>query len=143
MLPFELLISECDADIRAGRSAQAAKRLQQLNSVRVPREFRLPLANICRRAGLLNLGMRLLTPIVHPERAKAGVQATSAEMAEYGVLLHRLGATREALQTLDKADPRQVPDALLFRSFCHFSEWEFSGATKALEEYLKQEAVTP
>lgn len=142
MKPFELIAAECDADIRAGKSAEAAKRLQQLNSSKVPREWRLPLANLSRRAGLLNLGMRLLTPIVHPDRARAGVFATSAEIAEYGVLLHRLGATREALQMLDKVDTLLVPDALLYRSFCHFSEWEFAGATRALETFLAQGKAT-
>lgn len=125
--------------IRAGRTAQAAKELHQLNTAKVPREWRLPLANLCRRAGLLNTGMRLLTPIVHPDRAKAGeVLATNAELAEYGVLLHRIGATREALHTLEKVNTAEVPDALLFRSFCHFSEWEYDGATKALEAYTAQ-----
>lgn len=142
MKSLELTVAQCDADIRGGQAHAAAKRLQQLNSNKVPREWRLPLANLCRRAGLLNLGMRLLTPIVHPERASHGVQATSAEIAEYGVLLHRIGATREALLTLEKVDTSLVPDALLYRSFCHFSEWEFAGATKALEAFLQQGAAT-
>jgi hypothetical protein len=138
MKPFELIVSHCDQEIRAGRTAQAAKELQQLNTAKVPREWRLPLANLCRRAGLLNTGMRLLTPVVHPERTKTGDTASNAELAEYGVLLHRIGATREALHTLEKVNTIEVPDALLYRSFCHFSEWEYEGATKALEAYTTQ-----
>ena len=61
---FETLIQRCDAEIRAGHPQYVSRHLSSLNAARAPKEFRLPLANICRRAGLFTLGLRLLSRTV-------------------------------------------------------------------------------
>ena len=131
------LLQECEADLRAGQGQQVAKRLAKLNSAKVPREYRLRLANICRRAGLIAVGLRLLSPVIHSETDRNNSDATSEELAEYAVLLQRSGALEEALSTLGRVDTDAVPAALLYRAFCRFNRWQYEEAIPDLKDYLK------
>ncbi|MGZ3723104.1 MAG: hypothetical protein ACXVA9_09250, partial [Bdellovibrionales bacterium] len=116
MSGYAELIAACEADVRASQTQNVAKRLAKLNSARVPREFRLPLANLCRRAGLHSLGITLLTRIVHPLKNNPTEAASSPELAEYAVLLLRSGAMSEALTTLNEVSTSKVPESLLYRA---------------------------
>lgn len=139
MTDYKSLVSDCDVEIRAGRTHQVAKLLAALNATKVPREWRLPLAEICRRAGLYSLGLTLLRHLVNVERGTGHLQqATHAELAEYSVLLMRIGAVGEALERLQGVDSNHVPDVLLYRAFGQFYRWEFAGAAQDLEEYLRK-----
>lgn len=131
------LIQQCDSDIRSGHSLRVAQRLAKLNIARVERPWRLPLAKICRRAGLLSIGLELLNPLVHG-RFKDGQSASAAELAEYGVLLMRYGAVSEAVALLQKLDSSVAPEALLYRSYALFINWEFESAIPLLQQYLIQ-----
>jgi tetratricopeptide (TPR) repeat protein len=137
MSHIESLIQACEADLRAGQPARVGRRLKGLAASKVEREWRLPLANICRRASLYSLGMTLLARIVHPARETRGREASAAERAEYAVLLLRSGALNEARLRLEKVDPALVPESLLYRAFCHFSLWEFHESVAHLERYLR------
>jgi tetratricopeptide (TPR) repeat protein len=134
---FEELVKICDDDIRSGQAQNVGRRLAKLNTSRVPREWRLPLAKICRRARLLSLGLKLLARVIFPTRHIEAHEVTGAELAEYAVLLLRAGAVGEALKTLERVDVAAVPEAHLFRAFCHFESAEYSAAIPGLEAYLK------
>ena len=95
---FETLVRECDAEIRAGRPQLAVQKLSHLGTSRIPREWRTPIAKLCRRTGLYNLGLRLLARIVCGPNS----QATAAEITEYSALLLRSGAVEEALEKLER-----------------------------------------
>src|SRR4051812_31916927 len=99
---YQEFIQDCDRDLKAGQVGSVIKRLKTINTAKIPREFRLPLANLCGRCNLRNFGLRILSL-----QAKAkwnGVDseaATPQEMAEYANLLMKIGSVREALKTLD------------------------------------------
>lgn len=133
MRHFEILLQECDADIRAGKPHNVVGRLAHVGTAKIPREWRLPLAKICRRAGLYALGLRLLTRFVNSPAPKA----SAAELTEYSALLVRSGAVDEALEYLETVDFKEVPESLLIRAFALFSVWEFQKAIPELENYLK------
>lgn len=133
---YQELIAACDADIRAGRISSVAKRLARLDTARVPREAKAPLAKICRRAGLYSQGLALLARLIHPTKGH-GSDATQIELAGYAALLLRSGAIQEALNYLSQVDTAQVPEALLTQAFGHFMRWEFAAAVEPLEAYLK------
>jgi len=141
MKRYDLLIQQCDSAIRAGRTSEASKLLSAISPARVPREWRVGLAKLCRRAGLNSLGMRLLTNALR-RLNEAADRPTSAELAEYSMLLLRSGAVPEALEKLGGVDTHEVPDALLYRAFGHFARWEYAAAIPHLESYLK-ESLTP
>ncbi len=131
----EKLIQQCDQDIRAGHPQHAAERLAKLNSAQVTRDYRLPLAKICRRAGLTSLGLTLLSPLIHSP-FKSEAPYTPAELAEYSVLLMRAGAVAEAVEKLKQVDISQAPEALLYQAYGLFLNWEFKEAVPVLEQYL-------
>ena len=134
---LESLHAECEANLRAGRPQVVARRLAGLTLARIPREWVLRLANVCRRAGLFTPGMKILAKVVHPENPRSAIQATSEELAEYAVLLQRSGAVKEAVHTLSKVDPMKVPEANLYRAFCHFGTWDAANAISCLEDYTR------
>lgn len=134
MKAYQELAQRCDAYIRDGRPHEAGRLLAKLRAARTPREWRLPLAKLCRRAGQLSLGLELLTRLVHPARHQP--EATAPEKAEYGILLLRTGAVSEAIEWLNQVDTDLVPDALHFRAVWHFIQWDYQSAIAPLEEYL-------
>lgn len=133
MRHFEILLQDCDADIRGGKPHHVIRRLAQVGTSRIPREWRLPLAKICRRAGLYSLGLRLLTRLASGPSPKA----SPAEMTEYSALLIRSGAVDEALENLEKLNAQEVPEAFLIRAFAHFTRWEYRRGALELENYLR------
>lgn len=132
-------VDDCEALIRSGQIDQVTRRLTTLNPSKIDRPWRLPIANVARRAGMISLGLKLLRPIAHPDKELAGSDPSPAEKAEYGVLLQRSGAIQDALRLLAQVDAKLVPDVLLFRAFCHFGRWEYPQAIGVLEQYLEIE----
>ncbi|MGE3756457.1 MAG: tetratricopeptide repeat protein, partial [Pseudobdellovibrionaceae bacterium] len=141
-IDYKLLISECDSEIRAGQVPQARRRLKQTSYGGVPRELALPLANICRRVGLITLGLRILSPLIHPEKHTHSAKASDAEVAEFAVLLQRCGAVDEAIELLSKIDSKNLPEVKLYKTFCLFNRWEYADAIDEIRDYLKFE-LTP
>jgi len=132
---YAQFLAECDEALRSGRGVEVKSRLAALNTKSVPDEFRLPLARQCRRINEVNVGLRLLTPRVRPERV-SDARPTTAERAEYAALLNMGGATREALSTLKELDPSNNPEIHLFRAFCLMAQWDYVGVRENLQKYL-------
>lgn len=136
---LELLVSECEEMVRAAAVTKVRAKLSSLNTARVPRSLRLRFANLCRRTDMLNIGIKLLSPVARPNRGPWKKDATAQELSEYAVLLQKSGAVREALWILTQIDPVQAPESLLFRSFCHFNRWEYEEAVPLLWKYAELE----
>lgn len=130
---FKKILEQCETGVREGRVALVKRELTGLNGAKVPRELRLPFANLGRRTGMNNFGLRLLTPLVHGAPKD---RADGDELAEYAVLLQRTGSLDEAFRILRGLDSKKHPQALLFLAFCHFNRWEYFEAVPVLREYL-------
>ncbi|MCB0384596.1 MAG: hypothetical protein KDD43_04315, partial [Bdellovibrionales bacterium] len=85
---------------------------------------------------LPEITIRILKPLVRPS---SGLKATAnpREMAEYAVGLSYLGVSKEAEAILAEISPKDVPQVLLFRSFMHFSRWEYGKAAELLKTYVR------
>ena len=142
-MQIDTLIEECENLIRTGSPETAHKKLTSVHAADVSRDQRLALANLCRRVGLISSGLRLLTPLVHPDKGVWGLEATSAELAEHAMLLRKSGTAREALSTLNRADSNQTSEVFLNRAMCHIDLREYSEAVANLEIYLKQPEISP
>jgi tetratricopeptide (TPR) repeat protein len=136
MNSFEDLIQQCDLALRAGRAAVAAKLLRSLIPSKVPRSYRLPLARICRRCDSFALGMKLLTPVIYPEKKGSRQPPSGAELAEFAALRMKIGSVDEALAILSRIDGANVLEAPLLRAFCHMAQWDYAPATEELKNYL-------
>ena len=133
------LVADCDALLKQGRVGDVAKLIGKTSLAKIPRQMIQPLAKICRRAGLIDQGIRLLHPLVRGANSLAE-PASVAETSEYAVLLSRNGSVVEALELLSKVDPASYPEAALYRAFCHISSWEYAEAAQWLERFLVSEA---
>lgn len=130
------LLRICEEDVRAGRGHMAAKRISHLNIAKIPRLYRLAFANIARRTGLFSFGLRLLTPIVRLHKSGARGAASPAELAEYAMLLMRIGAVAEGLELLKDLPATTVPEVNLYRAIGHMNRWESEQAVLELSNYL-------
>lgn len=108
--------------------------LTEIEIVKIPRKWRLPLATLCRRVAQIPLGLKILAPVIAPE--KNGTPPSSSELAEYAALLQKFGAVDDALRLLARVDLREVPEALMYKAVCHFSRWEYGDAVPLLESYV-------
>lgn len=130
---FDELLRDCDADIRSGRASNVRRRLNDFHLARIPKPFRLPLARICRRAGLHTIGLRLLWKTV---RGSSIGKPSASELAEYAVLLLRAGAVDEAAVCLQKIDAAHTPEANLFRAYVSFANWSYEASLPYLKDYI-------
>lgn len=127
------LIQACEADLRAGRISHAAARLRTVKTTEIPREHRMAIANLCRRAQMDYQALKVLAPVVRPDRAISAAP-TAEEQAEYAASLLKIGAVHEALAILENV--QDVPSAMLFKSFCHFRRWEHGMAIPLLTAFI-------
>ncbi len=137
MNDWKSLHQQAERQIRSGQIKSAAALLKTVVPNQVPREWRMPLANLARRTRLINLGLRLLNPIVRPVIELTVRPAHADELIEYAILLERSGATSEAMDLLSTIDSDAHPESLFGKFSCHFSRWEYSTAVPFLKRYLK------
>ncbi len=132
---YQNLISECDALIKAGELTSVAARISKLPFAQIPREPRLGLAKICRRAGIITHGLRLLQPLIRQEKIVHN-PASEAEIAEYAALLSRNGSIAEAASLLTTVDFVRTPEAQLYLGFCRVLTWDYASAAQSFASYL-------
>lgn len=135
--PRPKILDEADGLIKSGQIAETRERLQIISIAQIERRDRQDFAKICRRVGLIHLGLRCLKPLIHPEGLLTE-PATPFEKAEYAVLLSRVGAIREALGLLSGREMSSVPDAALYEGFAHVSDWNYEKAKVAFQTYLSK-----
>lgn len=136
---YQDLVNECDRLIKAGLIGQVAVLIKELNSSNIPRPFRQQLAKICRRAGLIHGGLRILHPIIRAQK-KSEDPATAAEICEYAVLLSRNGSIQEALTLLQDVSAPDNPEAMLYTGYCHISNWDYAKSVDYIERFLNSSA---
>lgn len=125
-----------DQLIRGGDLAQAGRLLKRINGARVPVSQLAAYGSLCRRTGLYYRGMIALSkPVSHGSLD----ELSPALVAEYALLLQRRGAIAEALEILERLDDRNLPEILLYRSFCLFNEWRYREAVPLLQSYLTRQ----
>ena len=139
-MDYKSLVRSCDDDLKAGRGQAAASRLAKINPSAVEREWRLPLARLCRRTGLVSMGLKLLSPLARTKNKRTKIDVTAPEVAEYAALLNLTGASREAARLLAGVDAKEAPQVQLFRAFCHVTRWEYAAAIPHLRAYIQNEA---
>jgi hypothetical protein len=130
---FEQLILQADHLLRGGQGQRVAELVASLQLSKIPRPYRLPMADICRRAGLIYEGLRILSFVVDADSTDGA--PTSPEMAGYAALLQKNSSLNEAMQMLKQVDPSVAPESLLYRAFCHFGRWEYQESISVLESY--------
>jgi hypothetical protein len=133
------LVKECDDLLRAGRVQEAARKLRQVNTRQVPDNQRLSLAKLTRRTSMPVLGLRLLAPMLKTSIARFDFRAVESEVAEYAILLQRVGVRDESRKILEHLDARIVPEVNLYLGFECVARWNYNGSIPHLEEYVRSQ----
>lgn len=131
------ILSQCDELIRNGSSEKVHALISQIDKSSLDRNEFLPLAKICRRAGMISEGLRFLAPFSDIEKNRWRDAMTTHERAEYGVLLLKNGSRQDAIKLFSKISPSIVPDVLLNRAFCYMAEWDYDQAEHEIRKYLE------
>lgn len=130
------LIRTADLHIAGGAVDRARPMVFKLSNTEIPRECLPGAAGLARRVGLPVVAIKMLNPIVRCA-PRSAIKATDLERAEYGAALHAIGATWEADQVLRVVNPRVVPQALLYRAFGFFTQWNYQDAIPCLISYIE------
>lgn len=132
-------LRRCEDELRLGRVDLARVTLLAIGASSIPRKELATAADLARRLGAWDLGLRLLKPVVRPVELKR--DATEAEMCVYAALLIKVGATAEALAIL--AETKDAAVRHLYAAFAHQSRWDYRAAIPSLEAYLEASEPTP
>ena len=138
-MDLEELKQKAEEMIRSGRRTEARALLMRLKGKPLPRPRASQFATLARRAGLIQLALEIMAPIVRP-KTKPDKEATDEEKATYAVILLVLGASSEALEILKSARDSS-PEVILSLAFTHINRWDYASAIKFLRRYLKLEGV--
>lgn len=137
------ITKEIDQLIQQGAVKMARDRLLPLREQSVRQGIKetelVAFANLARRAGLADLGVLLLNPLVRP-RKRVRTPAPS-EVAEYAACLYQIGVHREASELLKTLNPQEIPQALLFQAFLLFAKWDYESSIPLLEKYISLQDV--
>jgi hypothetical protein len=136
MVDFDKL----DLMIREGRLRESRRILRKVRISEIARVSMVRFAGLARRAGLAPISVRLLNPVVRPDRNLVK-PANENELAEYAASLTNIGARTEALGILDSLNPKKNPEIFLFRAFNHISVWSYSKAISDLKNYISTQIV--
>lgn len=131
-----MAIQSVDSLIRQGQGDSARRELERMKSVKIPRTQVVEVANLARRAGLSNMALRLLNPIVRSE-SPIYPEVSAREIAVYGATLVKIGARNEAQELLKSLSPSLVPEVLLYRSYAYFTEWRYGAAVPLLRRFTR------
>ncbi len=136
---------EADALILSGRMSDArtlACRHSEQRGLKV--DALIDLAEVFRRSGSPEHGLRVLYPIITPDRPRvfADFQFSHA-VVEYAANLIRVGATSEARRWLASVDERQAPIKSLFEGFLEIHEWNFIDSIPHLEKASNDPRIRP
>ncbi|MEO0337153.1 MAG: hypothetical protein AAF202_12210, partial [Pseudomonadota bacterium] len=93
-------LKECEALIREGQLDIARAMLNGIFKKNIPSSKKLPFAKLCRRVGLNRIGLMTLTPKRSVDRDQWVQMATADEIAEYALLIQRMGLVQESLKLL-------------------------------------------
>lgn len=127
-------LQQFDLLIRSGKGNEVRHQLKRLDLKGVADNHRRDLADICRRVGMPNTGLKILTPLL---KSVSRPEALPQEMQLiYGILMIDIGVTSVGASLLARLDHRKVPKALLYQAIGHFHRWENSMAAPLLREYV-------
>ncbi len=118
-------IEALDALIKSGRSDLAQIEIQKIDSASLNRGDLLPLAKICRRAGLFFEGLKALSPVIRPEKSNFKMNPNAEEIAEYALLLSKIGSHAEAVALLSQIPTKSSADVELSSAFVWIAQWNY------------------
>lgn len=123
--------------LRAGRILDAQSRISLISTKTLSRVQRTELARSCLRAGLAEVGLRLLQPVVRENPS----ESSSEERAVFAACLNSNGGTLEANAILESETDVSAWTEL-YRSFVAISMWDYKKALSTLDALIESKAYS-
>lgn len=139
---MDSIFAQLESLIRAGALQPARAGLRSLLADRkkaLSPEHALCAAELFRRTGLSEEGVRLLHPWVRPSARKEARAASPELKVEYAACLVNLYAVAESEELLDSIQGSPPPFAHFTRALGRIHVWDHAGAIVSLERYLATE----
>lgn len=133
-------IRACEDLVRKGDLNGVRRQLSVLRKHELQRGDLVTVAELSRRVGLYDLGLKFLRPVMQPS-SRRHLKPSDQEKAIYAALLIKVGAIEEALGYLARPNP-EVPETLLFRGYAHVAQWDYTSAEPFLRAYSELGSVT-
>ena len=121
--------------VRAGRIGEARALLEKISPAQIPRDGYAKVAELYRRAGMVENAVRLLSKVVRSDR-EMDAPASALELGEYAIALVKLGAIVEG-RTILHGLCEKIPIANYYLGLTHFPEWNYSAAIPVLENFVQ------
>lgn len=131
---FDVLLQETETALRAGQRDLARTNLLKVKGKALPRSKARQFATLARRAGMLDVALQIMRPIVRP-KTKLDIGASAEEIATYGLILLGFGAIQECSAILNSADQTN-PEILMAQAFSSIKTWDYGKAILYLEKYI-------
>jgi hypothetical protein len=131
---LEALQNEIETALRTGQRDLARSGLLKIKKVALPRSKAGKFATLARRAGLLNIALQIMMPIVRP-KTKPDTGATAEEIATYALILLGFGAIQECSAILETAD-QSNSEVLMAQAFTAIKTWDYGKATLFLNKFI-------
>ena len=141
-IDFEKIVQDLDEKVKSGRSREVREALSELKLKTIPKNFRSPLAQIARRSGHVFLALKIMNPVVNPQKILEQDEIRSEDIITYSGALVRIGSTDEALKRLATINETDFPETTLIKAFGHILIWNYGEAAKLLRRYIKSNKVS-
>lgn len=134
---YQRWLKQCHEGIQSGKAHKVKKQFQKIKVKSIPRVYRQPMAEMARRLNLIELGLKIMNPLIHSDKELLQ-PAGAEEQITYSALLIRIGALKEALQRLQSVPVDENPRAYLFLAHVYAGQWQYSLAWPYLELYQEK-----
>jgi|GEM_PF-4006847 len=133
---LEKELSQIDLKVRTGEVVEARKKLKLISRKVLEGEHLTWMANLCRRTGLYELGLRSLQEVVASEVNDFSLDARKKQEVEYALLLIRTGAGTTASERLKQPALDLIPSVYFARGIQALTVWDSGRASEAFLQYL-------
>lgn len=131
----ESILDIIENHIKLGHLEISRCEIKKISPTQLPRKHMARLTHLSRRCGLNQFGLKLLAPLIHPDKPLA-IPANNEEKVAYASCLTNIGATEESLKILTSVPLEKNPEILLFQVFAYFSQWKYGSSIPLLKQYL-------
>ncbi len=136
-------IQEWDSLLKRGKAQKVLEALNKLRLKGIPVRLRYKVASLYRRIGEFEKGLKVLTPNVLNESSQFIKGARANDLAEYAILLQKIGMYDAAIEILQKLSNQTTTKKDLYLAFCFVGKLDHQGAEPYLESYLSNQDLTP
>ena len=135
------LISTLEEFARKGQIEKLVQAIKSIRYAKTPRQYRFPLAQLARRAGLPLLSLQIMRPVVFP-KFKLKEPLRVHEKLIYANTLSFLGSYDEAKFLLKTINGENAPEVYLNLAFLQIFQWNYKDAIPLLNKYIKSASLS-